>query len=728
MAEIADLLADPACRLLTLVGPGGVGKTRLALQAAAEQCSDFVNGVFFAPLELAHAPAQVIPTIAQALDLSFSGEQNPQTQLLDHLHDKELLLVLDNLEHLTGDVDWPIQVLRHAPHVKILATSRQPLHLQAEWLLEVSGLVVPQPGATENLERYSAVGLFAERARRAAPNFALAGPAAVATARICQLVEGAPLAIELAAASVRAQPVEKIVAEIARDLDFLATTMHDVPPRHRSLRAVFEHSWGLLTETEREALRQVSVFPGPFEIKAANAIAGASSRTLTALVEKSLLSQTQEERYHTHPLVRQYAAEKLDHRTVVAQRHADYYLDFLIRQGSGETPAERAAISAELPHVRAAWEWAACQQDLAALEGAAPILHSFYSAQSWFQEGIASFRFAIDRLKSPAATTILCELLGRSARMHIHIGQLEAARSLLEQALAHLENVDDAKQRSRVLSYMAITYYYAGDYERATELTEHSRRLAEQTGDQDGVAFALNFIGSCAKAQGAYDQARGHFEDAVSAYRQLGDEMGAAMVFNNLGNLAQATGDYAEAQRYYRACSEIFKAHDHVHGAATTLANAGKLALRQGDCESARQWLMESLDLKRKMNDRRGMAVALVSLGDVSAATGAFASARQQLSEALTLAQAAGDVKLVLEGLVSTAALALQQGQLDAASRWLAFVLDHPATAQEARERAQALADSLGAPLPSAPADWAQEHILGQVVDETLKVLQAPTA
>jgi len=727
LTDVAERLADPACRLLTLVGPGGVGKTRLALQAAAEHGSDSLNGVFFAPLEAVHAPAHVISAIAQALDLSFSGEQDPRTQLLEHLRDKELLLVLDNLEHLISSVDWLIEILRHAPDVKILATSRQPLHLQAEWLLEVGGLSVPQPGATENPESYSAVALFAERARRAAANFVLTGPAAVAAARICQLVEGSPLAIELAAASVRAQAVEQIVAEIGRDLDFLATPLRDVPARHRSLRAVFEHSWGLLTQVERETLQQLSVFPSPFGIEAAKAITGATFHTLTALLDKSWVSQSQEGRYHLHPLLKQYTAEKLTHRASVAQRHTDFYLDFLAQQGSGETPAERAAISIELPHVRAAWEWAARQQDHAALERAAPILHSFYSAQSWFQEGISTFRFAIDQMDDPAATPLLCELLGRSARMHIHIGQLEAARSLLEQALSHLENVDDAKRRSSVLGYLAITHYYAGDYERAAGLAEHSRRLAEQSADRDGVAFALNFMGSCAKARGEYEQARRYFEGAVDAYRQMDDEMGAAMVLNNLGNLAQATGDYTEAQRHYRACSELFKAHDHTHGAATTLANAGKLALRQGAYEDARQWLGESLDLKREMNDRRGMAVALVSLGDVSAATGAFTDARQQLSEALTLAQTAGDVKLVLESLVSAASLALKQGQPDLASRWLAFVLGHPATAQEACEQAQALSDELGAPLPSVAQTWAQASTLEKIVDETLKVLGIST-
>ncbi|MBN1147452.1 MAG: tetratricopeptide repeat protein, partial [Anaerolineales bacterium] len=738
LAEIAERLEQPACRLLTLVGPGGIGKTRLALQAAAEQVGYFLNGVFFVPLADVTSSRFLLAAIAEAIGLAFSGDETPQAQLLNDLRDKEMLLVLDNFEHLLAPVstggeyagpdgtELPVQILDQAPQVKLLVTSREPLSLRAEWLLDVQGLALPGPDDDAAVETYSAIRLFVESARRVDAGFQFTGETVPAALRICQLLEGMPLGIELAAAAVRSYPCEKIAAQIAQDLDFLATSMRDVPARHRSMRAVFDHSWRLLNPQEQDVFAQLAVFQGGFTSAAAQAVAqlatgqqaSTAKRFLVALVAHSLIQRWPDGRYALHTLLRQYAAEKLGELPAIQEaatkRHAAFYMDFLAGQGSGEETNQRAAIRADLANIHAAWQWIIKRQDLEAVERAATTLHNFYSAQSWFQEGIDAFQFALDQIAAqPAATSeqasVLCDLLGRQARMYSHIGQLETARSILEKAQSYLPQVESATRRSAVLGYLAITTYYAGDYGRAAELAEESLRLSEETDDQDGIAFALNFLGSCAKARGEYALARRYFEQSVDVYRRLQDGIGAAMVLNNLGNLAQATHDYANARRYYRECSDLFKANDHVHGAATMLANAGRLAVRQQAYDDARQLLTESLALKQEMNDRRGMAVALVSLGDVSVATGAYADAHEQLGQALTLARQSRDVNLVLDGLVTVAALALSQGQSEAASRLLAFALHHQAIAQETRERAEQLTDALGG-LPVEAQTWAREN------------------
>jgi tetratricopeptide (TPR) repeat protein len=492
------------------------------------------------------------------------------------------------------------------------------------------------------------------------------------------------------------------------------------------MRAVFDHSWRLLTPQEQAVFSQLSIFQGGFTSAAAQAVAHLATgqrtstieRLLVTLADHSLIQRWPDGRYALHTLLRQYAAEKLADSPAVqeaaTERHAAFYMGFLAGQGSGEETDQRAAIRADLANIRAAWQWIIKRQDLEAVERAAATLHNFYSAQSWFQEGIDTFQFALDQIAGQPATTpeqasVLCDLLGRQARMYIHIGQVEAARSILEKAQSCLPKVESATRRSTVLGYLAITTYYAGDYGRAAALAEESLHLSEEMEDQDGIAFGLNFLGSCAKAQGAYDQAQRYFGQSVDVYRQLQDGIGAAMVLNNLGNLAQAMGDYASAQRYYRECSDLFKANDHVHGAATTLANAGRLAVRQQAYDEARHLLTESLALKQEINDRRGMAVALVSLGDVSVATGAYAEAREQLGQALTLARQSGDANLVLDGLVTVAALAMGQGQSEAASRLLAFALQHQAIAQETRERAEHLVEALEG-LPTEAQTWAREN------------------
>lgn len=733
LAEIAERLEEPACRLLTLVGPGGSGKTRLALQAAAEQVGYFLDGVFFVPLAAITSPRFLAAAIAEAIGLAFSGEAAPQAQLLSYVRDKELLLVLDNFEHLLSPVsmesapdssegaELPVAILAHAPRVKLLITSHEPLRLRAEWLLDIQGLAFPGADGDAAPENYSAIRLFVESARRVHANFAFTGETVPAVVRICQLLEGMPLGIELAAAAARAYPCEQIAAQIAQDLDFLTTALRDAPARHRSMRAVFDHSWRLLPPQEQAGFGQLSVFQGGFTPEAAQAVSGQRALTaahlLAVLADHSLIQHWPDGRYSMHTLLRQYAAEKLGAASVeqeaARQRHAAFYMEFLAGQGSGEGSAQRAAIRTDLANIRAAWQWSLEKRDLKAVARAAATLHNFYSAQSWFQEGIDAFQLALDYLAAqpaaaPEQASLLCDLLGRQARMCIHIGKVETARTILEKARSYLPQVESAARRAAILGYLAITTYYAGDYGRAAGLAEESLRLAEQTADQDGIAFALNFLGSCAKAQGAYALAQCYFEQAVGVSRQLQDGIGIAMALNNLGNLAQVTGDYAAARRYYQECSDLFKANDHLHGAATALANAGQLAVKQQAYDDARQLLTESLALKQQINDRRGMAVALVNLGELSVATGAYAAARAQLAQALPLARQSGDVNLVLTGLVTAAALAMQQGQSEAAARLLAFALQHHALAQETRERAETLAAALGGLSPEAQT-WARE-------------------
>lgn len=715
IAAILHRLNSPDDRLITILGPGGVGKTRLAIAAAEtiarQQPGLFLDGIFYLPLA-AIPTADALPLyLAEAIGLTLSGSDPAQTQLLDHLRDREKLLVLDNYEHLLNQGETAVTllatILQEAPAVKLLVTSRERLNLYGEHLLELTGLALPPDEPVENPATFDAVALFLQQAQRVQRNFAPAGDQMADLIRACRLLEGMPLAIELAAGWVRQHTCTEIVAHIQTSLDFLQTTYHNVPPRQRSLRAVFDYSWGLLQPSCQADFACLSIFPDTFTAEAALAVARVTGETLLTLLDKSLLQHSAETgRYQIHPLLRQYATEKLGDAPPVAQSHAAYYLDFLAAQGSGEQPAERAAIRADLPNIRTAWHWTADQQNLADLARVAPTLHNFYSVQSWFQAGIDAFQAALAAVPAePNAEQAgpLCELWGRQARLHIHIGQLEAARLALAQAALHLPHINNPEQRVAIVGYLAITTFYAGDYTQAAALATESLQLAEAAGDLKGIAFGLNFLGSCAKAQGDYPQAHDYFERAVTAYRQNQDELGAAMVLNNLGNLAQARADYDAAQHYYQLCTDLFKSLDHPHGRATTLANWGRLALQLKEYDKAEQLLHESLALKREQHDERGAAVALVGLGAVSVAKGSYLEASQQLAEALSLAQKAGDMKTTLEGMVAIAALRWRQGNPAAAARLLAFILQQKTTTQEVCQQAEQLAAEMGNITAAAP-------------------------
>jgi predicted ATPase len=367
VAAIARLLADPACRLLTLLGPGGIGKTRLALAVAATQTAVFTDGVAFVALAAIGTPDQIVSAIGETLGLAFTGQSNPTGALLSHLRARHMLLVLDNVEHLLAGADLIAAILAHAPQVTLLITSRERLNLQAEWLFDVQGLAYPpedQHGQQrpEDLTEYTAIQLFVQRATQVQPRLELSESALTAIAQICQQVAGMPLAIELAAAGVRMLPIAEIERQIRSSLDVLATTLRDVLVRHRSMRAVFDHSWRLLSEPERTLLSWLAVFRGGWAAAAAEQVAGATLPALAALIDKSLVRQDSaakrssvepdalntaaEPRFVLLEPIREYALEQLappGEALAIQRAHAGYYLalaDFL--EGNLTDAAERA--------------------------------------------------------------------------------------------------------------------------------------------------------------------------------------------------------------------------------------------------------------------------------------------------------------------------------------------------------------------------------------------------
>ena len=328
LASISGLLADPNCRLLTIVGSGGIGKTRLALQAAVDQISNFPDGIYFVPLAGIGSPDLIAAAIANALPVSFSGAEDLRDRVIRYLRKKQQLLLVDNFEHLLDGVDLLNDVLQAAPDVKLLVTSRERLNVQEEWTLILGGLTVPAKDATDTLDSYSAVELFVERARQVQSKFALSAEAE-AVKTICWQVEGMPLGLELAASWLRAMTCEQITAHMESSLDFLTTPLRNVPERHRSLRAMFEQSWQLLSADEQAVLMKLAVFRGGFDFEAAEAVARASLSILAGLADKSLIRLNPSGRYDLHELLRQFATDKLaeleELAAAVNRRHLEFY-------------------------------------------------------------------------------------------------------------------------------------------------------------------------------------------------------------------------------------------------------------------------------------------------------------------------------------------------------------------------------------------------------------------
>ena len=637
---IKEHLSSANVRLLTLAGVGGTGKTRIALQTAADMVDEFEHGVFFVPLAALSDPALVLPTIAQAFAVREVAGRLLQEQLKDYLREKQLLLVLDNFEQVIDAAPLVTDVLTAAPRLKVLVTSREVLRLSGETDYPVPPLELPDPKRLPPLERltqYEAMALFIERAVAVKPTFAVTNENAPAVAEICHRLDGLPLAIELAAARVRVLPPQRMLVELSHRLSFLMGGARNLPARQRTLRGAIDWSHDLLARDEQKLFRRLAVFVGGCSLEAIEAVCNVENdvhilETVESLVGKSLVKQTEvrgEPRFAMLETIREYAGERLiaaDDEKRVRRRHRDYFLALAEEAEPKLLGAEQAEwlrrLEEEHENLRAGLHWSLVEAGSTSGFRLCGALLRFWWTRGHLSEGREWCARLLGKAGGEEPTPERAKALNAAGALAHYQSDYPATQALNEESLAIKRELGDRSGIAVSLTNLGNVAYQQGDFASAQALYEESVAIVRELGDRWGIAGSLNSLGNVGFAHGELASARARYEESLAIMRELGDRVGIAKSLNNLGNVAFEQGEFASARAQYEESLAIRRELGNRAGIANSLNNLGSVAFEQGDFSAARALHEESLAIDRELGDRRGIAFSLEGLAAVVAALG----------------------------------------------------------------------------------------------------------
>jgi len=611
-------------RLLTLTGPGGMGKTRLALKAAVEVAGDFQDGSFFVPLAPIHSVDHIIQSVAEAVNFPLPTHEDPKHQLLRYLQKKNLLLVLDNFEHLMDGVGIVSEILQNTSGVKVLATSRERLNLKSETMLNIAGM---------SEANKDAVALFLQSGAKAQPGFEPSPDELIQIENICRYVGGMPLAIELAASWLHVLSVNEINDELQKGLDILETEVRDAPDRHRSIRDVFDQSWSLLDQSEQGIFMRLSIFRGGFTREAAGQITGASLKHISGLVNKSILKHDPHSgRLDIHELLRQYAQEQLEKspqtNKSTREAYAAYYADFMqekwIQLRSSKHIPALAEIVEDIENVRAAWRYYLDEQNASQLR---KFIHAFmmaYWIQGWFRGAIELFSNGFDALaqaeRGSDVQAVQAAVLGHLGFFMTWVGLADEGYKLTKESIETLEGFEHPIDLAHAYHSLTLATYYLDRPAEEKEAALRYLKIAEASNDKWLSAYGLWLV-SLAEFRGEnYAESKRFTEASLKLSNEIENTISMALCYTTLGGLAIHYKDFVDAKKYFSRCLQISKNLGFRWLSSNAIKYLGQIAISTGDIDEAHKHLLQSLKIAYDLGLDRDVANHLYNFANLRAA------------------------------------------------------------------------------------------------------------
>lgn len=763
--EITDLLVNPACRLITLHGPGGIGKTCLAVEIARQQVGVYRDGVFFISLSAIQSSDEIISEIVDVLKIPMFESSDMVSRFSDFLRSKQLLLVMDNYEHLlVGDQGTQIllDLIQQTSSIKLLVTSRERLNLVDEWIYPLHGMNYPgihiKIGHNDHLN-YDALDLFYQCARKVKPDFQLDPESLPAVIRICQLFEGLPLGIELAAAYTWSHSIQWIAEKISENLNNLKNSTKDVPSRYRSLWANLDVSWQLMNNHQQLIFTRLGIFEDGFTLPAAIAVSNVDENLLAKMVNQSLLQHNSKGRYTMHGVIQQYAREKLHTSELLSETQAafvDYFNHYLVDRHSELLSSHQKlgleGISAEISNLKQAWHWMLDNKKFERIQSWVEPLFQFFNIRSRFQEGIDLLWPIIDVLEKFVQETqdlesekLFGKVLARLGTLAHYIRQDNLARESLQRAFMISEKYSLGDEQAFCRTTLSDIYLRAKDFDKAKICAQKNLEYYRQIGEINGEAQAfyllglinlrlgkiqtskeyllqaietarktndprriiapLNLLGDIYCNEGNYEGAEGLFQESLNLASDLEDQYQKAILLNNLASVYHVLFQFSKASEMYAKSLAICRQIGDQDGEAIALTNLGEVALALGDFTGAISLSEQALKITREIGEEWSISVCLNNLAEASFGMGRCDQSMKYLAEAIQIAWKIKALRSVARFAVTAGRCYQLQGCNQDAKELFEAALAHSSTEHEIREKATGWMEEMGMDDPPEPDD-----------------------